>query len=358
MINKKRLIIILAVLAGLLAVFFTSERLWNFFNNSAVQELSFQKGISYRLENYNKDILFINNEEIKSISPAGDEIWSSVTGLSNPGVCVSGDYVLIYDLKGTTALLFRNNKLVKKVSVENSILSANINKKGYFAIATDEVGYKGMVTVYSPSFKEIYRWHSGSGYIADLDISPENHLAVSQINTDGEQLISRVLLFNIKNNKEKECLKRENILVSDIKFYDNESFTALSDTDMFGFTSGGNLKYNVNFGGRSLIYYNIENMHNLVLAFKGNVNNTILESYSNTGKLRGSFDAPGEIGSADVNGEVILITSQRSLYSILPSGKLKFKREMKNEISSVKIYSSRRKAVLIGGNNVLLYDIH
>lgn len=358
MINKRRLIIILAVFAGLLAVAFTSEKLWNFFNRTAIQELNFQKGISYRLENQNDDILFINNEEVKSINVSGEEVWSASTGISNPGVSVKGDYSLIFDLNGKTVLVFKKGKLAKKLTVQNSILCAGVNKNGYFAVATEEVGYKGMITVYSPSFKEIYKWHSGEGYIADLDISAKNRLIVSQVSTDGEKLTSRVLYFNIKKDSETECLKQEDILISDLKFYDNEAFAALSDTDLFCFNSNCSLKYSLNYGGRTLSYYNIDNIHNTVLAFKGNVNNTVLESYSGSGKLRGSFDAPGELEAIAVNGEVILLFTQRSLYSVLPSGKVKFKREMKNEIRTAKIFSNRKKAVLISGNNVMLYDIN
>lgn len=358
MLNKRRLIIIVSVVAALLAVIFTSGRLWKFFNESAVQELNFQKGISYRLESHKKDILFINNEEVKSINNAGDEVWSSITGVSNPGVSAKGNYAVIFDLKGTAVQLFKNEKLIKKLNTEKSILCAKVNERGYFAVATEEVGYKGMVTVFSPKGTEIFKWHSGSGYITDIDISSKNKLIVAQVDTSGKELVSRVLHFNIKREKEIECIKKENILISALKFNDDESFNALSDTDLFGFSSKGKEKFSINYNHRTLVYYNIDNKHNLVLAFKGNVNNTIIESYSASGKKRGSFDAQGEVGALDVNGEIILLSVQRKLYSVTPSGKVRFKREMKNEISTIKIFSNRRKAVLIGGNNVMLYDIN
>jgi len=358
MINKKRLLIVLVFVAVILAVMVGTTFLPSFFDSSVISELNFQKGISYRLENHNKDILFINNEEIKSINLSGEEVWSSVTGISDPGVSVKKSYALVSDLQGTVAYLFKNDKLLRKITLNNSILCAKINKRGYVAIVTEEMGYKGMLTVFAPDGKEIYKWHSGSGYIADMDISSQNRVAVSQVNTDGEAIVTRVLHFDIKSNEEVECLKAENVLVSAISFNADESFTALSDTNLYGFNSKGKQKYSVDFGGRTLSYYNIDNMHNIVLAFKGNVNNTVLESYSGSGRLRGVFEAPGQINAVDVNGEVILASVQGDLYSLLPSGKVKFTRDMKYEISSIKIFSNRRKAVLVGGNNVMLYDIN
>ncbi len=358
MINKRRLIIVLAALAAILAVIFATDILPGLLNRTVIKELNFQHGISYRLENLKNDVLFINNEEIKAITNSGDERWSAVTGISNPGVSVSGDYALIFDFNGTGVYLYKNEKQILKHNMPNSILCAKVNKRGYFAVVTEKTGYKGMLTMFSPKGKEIYKWYSGSGYIADIDISAKNNVVVSQVHTEGKEIASKIILFKTKKEKEIVCLENENILFSAVKFNDDESFTALSDTHMFGFSSKGKKKFEVNYDGRSLIYYNIDNIHNLVLAFKGNVNNTVFESYSGSGKLRGTFEAPGQITAADVKGEIILFSVQKNLYSVMPSGKVKYKKEMNNEISSIKIYKGRRKAVLIGGNKALLYDIN
>ena len=356
MINKKRLLIIIIIFAVLLAVLFTSGRIYNFFNSSDMLELNFQKGISFRLENYKKDILFINNEEMIAINNRGEISFRAETGISDPAVCVSGDYILITDIGGTNAYLYKGDKLVNKFEMPNTIYCAKVNKNGRTVIATAESGYKGMFTVFSSSGEELYKWHSGSGYIADIDISPKNDVVVSQIVTDENFVVSKILFFDISKNEEIECAKYDNSLVSHVRFNSDSTFTALSDTGMSGFSSKCENKFFVDFQGRTLVYYNTSNMNNIVLAFEGSVNDIIIEAYSHSGKLKGSFRPDESIDCIDVNGEMILMSSGRKIMTYTPTGNIKMKKDISHDISALKIFQGRKKAVLLGGSNAAIYN--
>jgi len=358
MINKKRLIIVLVIFAAILAVIFTSNKIYNYFMSSDMVELNFQKGVTYRLENFRNDMLFINNEEMKLINNRGEVQWSVVTGISDPAVSISGEYILITDISGNISFLYKNEKLIKKFTLPNSIFCAKVNKNGYSVIATGETGYKGMFTVFSPSGEEIYKWHSGSGYIADIDISPKNNIIVSQIVTEESFVTSKVILFNIKKDKNIECAKYENSLISHVHFNTDNTFIALSDNQIIGFSSKGSKKYETNFQGRTLIYYNTSNINNIVLAFRGSVNDTIIESYTHSGKLKGTYRPSENIDCIAVNGEMIITTSGRKIISVTPSGKVKSKKEILHDINNFKIFSGRKKAALIGGNTAMIYNIY
>lgn len=358
MINKKKFILVLIIFAAVLAFLLTSARVYNFFTSSDVLELKFQKGLSYRIEKYNKDILFINNEEMQCINDRGQIVWNTVTGVSEPVVSVSGEYILITDVSGNTALLYKKNKLIHKFILPNSIYCAKVNKNGYTVFVTSETGYKGMFTVFSPGGKETYRWHSGSGYIADVDISTNNNIIVSQIITDNSFVTSKILHFNIKKDKETECSIYENELFSHVHFHNDNSFIALSDTRMIGFSSKCSKKYETDFLGRTIVYYNTSNMNNIVLAFKGSVNDTIIESYSHSGKLKGTYRPSEDIDSIDVCGELIVTSSGKKIIIVSPSGKIKSKKDIDHEANNLKIFSGRKKVVLIGGNNASIYSIY
>lgn len=358
MINKKRLIFVLVLLAIVLAVLFSTNILFDFFNSSDILEFEFQKGISYRLENYKKEILFINNEEVSSVNNRGEIVWTVLTGISDPTVSIKGEYILISDIGGDSALLIKNGKVINKFQTINTILCAKVNKNGNTLLVTTETGYKGLATIYKPDGKEIFKWHSGSGYIADADISPKNNLIISQISTKSSFINSNVILFNTKKNKKVECSNYENCLVSHLKFNDDSSFIALSDVFVSGFSSKGKEKYKIDFSGRSLTYYNTDYMNNTVLAFKGSVNDTIIETYSHSGKLKSSYRPTDDITTIDVNGELILITSGRKLYTINSSGKVRTKKELFVDASKVKIFSGRKKAIVFGGNNAMIYNLY
>lgn len=358
MVNKKRLVIVLIIFAAILAVLFTSTNVYNFFNSSDMVELNFQKGVSYRLESFKKDILFINNEEMKLINDRGEILWNVLTGISEPAVSVSGDYILISDISGNISYLYKNEKLIKKFTLPNTIYCAKVNKNGYTVFATGETGYKGMLTVYKPSGEELYKWHSGSGYIADVDISNKNNVIVSQIIADESFVVSRILLFNVKKDKETECAKYENCLISHVDFNNDNTFVALSDNLLAGFSSKGAMKYETDYNGRTLVYYNTSNMNNIVLAFRGSVNDTIIEAYSHSGKLKGTYRPTEDIDCIDVNGELIITTAGRKIITVTPSGKVKSKKEILHDVNNFKIFYGRKKAALIGGNAAMIYNIY
>ncbi len=358
MINKKRLILVIIILAVLLAVVFSSSLVYKFFTASNSIALDFQKGVSYRIENFKKNMLFINNEEMKIVSSGGKILFTAQTGISEPSVSVRGDYILISDISGNIAYLYKKEKLIKKFSFDNSIYSAKVNKKGYCVFATGEKGYKGMITVLSHSGKEIFKWHSGSGYIADVDISQKNNVIVSQVLTDKDFINSKVLFFNTKKNKETECRSFENTLVAHLRFNDDNTFVSLSDTCLTGYSSKGAKKYQVDFMGRSLLYYNTFNMNNIVLSFRGSVNDCIIESYSHSGKLKGTYKPNENIDSIDVNGELIVTSSGRKITAVTPKGKVKSKKTISHDISNIKIFYGRKKAVLLGGNDAVIYNIY
>lgn len=358
MINKKRLIFVLIILAIILAVAFSSNIIGKFFHSSDVFELEFQKGISYRLENYKNDVLFINNEEISCVNDRGEIIWTVLTGISDPAVSIKGEYILLSDIGGGTVFLIKEGKVLHKFQTNNTLLCAKVNKNGNTLLVTTETGYKGLATIYGPNGEEKFKWHSGNGYIADADISSKNNLIISQISTKGSFVNSNIIFFNTKRNKKVECASYENCLISHLQFNVDNSFIVLSDDFISGFSSKCKEKYKIDFEGRVLKYYNTDYMNNVVLSFKGNVNDTIIEAYTRSGKLKGSYRPNDDIVSVDVNGELILLASGRKLSSLSPSGKVKTKKELTLDINKVKIFNSRKKAVILSGNNAMVYNIY
>lgn len=355
MINKKRFILIIVIFAALLAYVISSGGLKAFLEASSLKELKLQKGVTYRLESFCDNILLINNEELTAVNKNGESDFSFFTGITEPAVSVSGDYILISDAGGSSAYLYKKNKMIKKFTLSNDILAAKVNKKGYCVIATEEVGYKGMFTVFAPDGSEIFKWHSGTGYIADVDISPKNRVAASQIAFDGEKISSRILAFDIKSEKETECLKKDGELVFGIKCYTDESFCAISDSSLYGFNSKLKDVMSLEYGGRDLENYNLENKNNLVLCFKGNIGNSVVESYSFGGVQKGSYNADFAISSFDVSGELTLVSAENSVYVISSSGKLKAEKSFQNDVAAAKFFSGRKKMFILTGNKSMVY---
>ncbi len=349
MINKKRLAVIAVVLAAAAAAVLSSTAVGNFFSDAEITSLNFKTGIDYRPKRCGNNILLINNEGIKSLNRTGKEEQNIVFASTSPQVEIKDDYILLADINGKNIGLYKASKPVTKIKTERDIAFAALNEKGCIAAATDEPGYKGMITVYDKSGREIYRWHSGTGYIGGMDLSPRGKLAVLQIMTDKEAVYTKVLEMDINSKDEAKVLAEIDGPVFDIRCRGNSYITLVSDNAAYNLKHDGRFKSKIDFGGRVPLGYNIENENNMVFTFEGRLNNTVLESYSASGENKGVYESEGEIRDFDVKGENIVSASLNETVITDSSGKVKKKLKTAHDVKNIKIFPSGDRLLVMGG---------
>ncbi len=355
--NKKRILASILILVVILIMVISNPEIKDFFSKTGALRLNFQTGVEYDIVDYGKEVLLVNNEGIFAIDKSGREAWTIVSSATSPFVRISGKYIMLADINGKEVKTFKKEKTVAQIKTENEILTAKVNNNGYIAVATDELGFKGMVALYDKGGNELFKWHSGSGYIGDIDVSPNNKLAAAQVMTDKEELYSKILLINPSSQKEPECIAEVPGIVVKLGFNDDGSIIALTEKGLYGYKRSGKQKFEVDFGGRNLLKVNLENKNNLVLAFDSGLNSTVLESYSSDGKLRGSFDCGSEVRAIDVNGECIVAATHDNLVRISPKGKLKQEIKASKDVKAVKIFDGRSKLLSLGDNSAEIIDI-
>ena len=356
-LSKKKIVAILIVLAAALVMFFSNPEIGDFFMKEDSVSLSFQTGIEYDVVPYKNEMFMINNEGIYAIDRSGRESWNMVSTATSPYVLVKENNILLADLSGRKIRTFQGEKIVSEIETQNEILSARVNKNGYIAMATSELGYKGLAVLYDNHGKEIYRWHSGAGYIGAIDVSPNNRLAVSQLVTDKEEVYSKILLINPKAEEEPKCIAELKGIVTKLQYTENGFLIALSNNGLYGFKKSGKEKFSVDFSGRRLLKCNIENQNNMVLAFDSGLNSTVLESYSSSGKLRGSLDTGGEVNTIDANGECIVAVSHDKIIRLNPKGTVSKEIKINTDVKTVKIFGDRSRILVLGDGGAEIMNI-
>lgn len=355
--SKKKVAIILTVFVLIAVMIISNPDIKDFFSAKDAIKLTFQTGVEYDMVSYGKDMLLVNNESIFAVDKSGREAWSIVAPTATPYTQVSGDYIMLADINGKTLKTFKKEKVITQLETENKIICAKVNNNGNIAVATDQLGYKGMVTLYNKNGKEVFKWHSGSGYIGDIDISSKKRIAVAQIMTDKEKVYSKIVSINPGSDKEPETIAEVEGIVMKLKYRDNGKLVAMSDKGVFCFKKSGKLDFSTDFGGRIPSKCNIENENNMVFAFDSGQNSTILESYSASGKLRGSFDAKSEVSSMDVNGECIVAVKRDSIVRINPKGVVKEEIKANKDVKGIRIFQNRSKILVVGDRNAELIKI-
>lgn len=352
--NKKRVVYILIFLAVFCAAFFSNPSVYRYFTDSHVSKLRFGTGNARSAVTYGRDVLLVNNEGISAVDRSGREVWSVSCAATTPVVEVKNKYIMHADLNGKNINLYKKDKLETQIKTEREILSARLNKNGYIAVVTEESGYKGMVTVYSGSGREIFRWHSGSGYIGDVAMLSDNTIAVSQILTDSSSVRSKLLLPDMKGGGEAKCVAELDGLAVRLSADSKGRMCVICDDAAYAFKDNGNELFKIDFQGRELCGYDIKNKGNMVFEFEDGLGNTVLESYSAKGALRGSFGAGEKLSAFAVSGECILAAGQQNVFRLNPDGKVKGICEISHNIDEMAIFSGRRKFIAIGGSGAEL----
>ena len=261
---------------------------------------------------------------------------------------------MLADINGKGIKLFQKEKTVSSIETENEILCAKLNKNGYIAVATGELGYKGMVLLYDKNGKDFFKWHSGAGYIGDIDISSKNKIAVGQIMTDKEEVYTKILVINPDSDKEPKIIAEIPGIVMKLKYKEDGSLIAVSNKGLLGYKRSGKEDFLVDFEGKTPISCNIENENKMVITFDSGLNSTVLLSYSASGKLRGEFDAGSEIRAMDVNGECIVLATRGMVTKITPKGVVKKEIKTNNDVKDIKIFSGRDRLLTLGDSSAEL----
>ena len=356
-INKKRMVAVLFLLVLVAVMVFLNPDMRNYLFGGGEVKISFQSGIEYEVMTYGDDMLLVNNEGIRAVDDRGENAWTVVFSMTSPMTVVKNEYIMVADVNGTMVNVYEGEKLLFKVKMPNEILTARINEDGYVAVATDELGYKGVVTVFDNNGKETFKWHSGSGYIGDVALSGDGILAVSQLMTDRSSVYTRVMRIDTEKENDVKCVGEVDGIVLKVRFNGNDELLAVSQKGMFCYDEKGAKRFAVDFKGRIPVDCNIENDDNMVFAFDGGLNNTVLESYSENGKLRGKYEADSKIRTFDVNGEYILFSTMGTARRISPEGKLEGEMTTTVDAKDMKIFSDRDEFLLMGGSSAEILKI-
>ncbi len=350
-LNKKRIVAVVIAFALIAVMIVSNPEMQKFILQPETVKLNLQTGINYSLQVAGKEMLLVSSDGIRAVDDNGRENWSIVAPTTSPVVTTKNDYIMLADINGNTVNVYKKDKIVSQIKTEREILSAKLNKNGCVAVATDELGYKGVVLIFDEKGKETFKWYSGTGYIGDIDIQSKDKLAVAQIMTDKEQVYSRIMMIDARSPEKAECIAELDGIVMKLKFKNNGGLIAVSESGVYGFKRSGKEDFVIDFGGRVQLDCNIENQGNMVFAFDSGLNNTVLESYSAKGKLRGKYEADSKITDFDVNGECILAATKNDVIRVTPSGKIKGNMEVNQDVKKIKIFADRDKFLSLGGSS-------
>jgi len=103
---------------------------------------------------------------IQVLDAAGGETLRDSFRMTSPAVCASEGRAVAFDINGPAARVFSKTEIIASIDIDGSIVSASINRNGWFAVCSQEGGTsRGAVTVYNDEGRDVYRVNLATGYV-------------------------------------------------------------------------------------------------------------------------------------------------------------------------------------------------
>jgi len=191
---------------------------------------------------------------VQVLNTGGEETLRDPFRMSHPAIDAISGHAIVFDIGGTAVRVLSENKTVTAIDAGNAILSASINRNGWFCVCTQGVGgFKGVTTVYNNKGNAVYSVSLSSGYVLSAALSPDNR-SLAVLNLTDES--SRVTFYNGLISETADCVfDLPGELILDIWYPPDGELVAISTKSFISVDKNGESRELYYFSGRRLGAY-------------------------------------------------------------------------------------------------------
>lgn len=313
------------LLAAVVLIVLASRNIFNFGNISRYISDLFSIGgrtgeYSYTYSDTNMfasvdgGLAIVSGSGLEYYDKLGETVIKEFFTMSSPVIVSNGRQGLIYEAGGATLKVFDSGGYILELKSEEAIISASLSENGWMAVVTRASGYKDSVTVYSlknRSMEPVYTWYSGSAYVLDAAVSPDNkHMAALSFSESG----SRVVLFDLKSEGELGSYSVSGSLLIDIEYLSENSIAAVSENSVLFMDGSAGYVNEYGYDGENLTNYASGGFAAIARSKYryGNVGGSIV-TLNEKGEILGSIETEGEILDIKVRGNYVTVLHPEGL---------------------------------------------
>jgi hypothetical protein len=194
-----------------------------------VQEYHFEVGRGRVFADLGDAVASAGTLGVQVLGGDGNETLRDTFRMFVPAISAVNGRAIAFDIGGTAVRVFDRSSIIASFDTAGMIVSASINRNGWFSVSTQESGgFGGSVTVYNSDGRSVYRFDSGveeSGYVLSAVLSPDNrNMAVLSLADSG----SKITFFNLDTDLAVRSTDFPGMLIIDIHFLPNGHILAIS----------------------------------------------------------------------------------------------------------------------------------
>ena len=241
---------------------------------------------------------------------------SVVHGFSKPVTKTSGKYALTYGQGGYTLRVDHKNGTVKTLKLKNQILFAEINEKGYVAVAYSDSSYTSGVSVYDNTLGEPVCNYYMNEYVMALDFSGDDSCVIAAQTVEGSSFST--VVYGIRFNKETEIFETAvtGSMAVSISVKDGGNIVLACEQEAFFFDKAGKQTGTYTYPG-TLAWVEQSDDAKFILAVTNasDPNSTDLITVDLEGKKEAGVTIPERITDIACENHKIYVLTKNKVYS-------------------------------------------
>ncbi len=275
-----------------------------------------------------------------------DDGWEYNLKMTNPSLRANGAALMACSIEEGKAEIFRDFKHLYTVKSNEKIQLSDISSSGNCVIVTDEPGYRGKVTVYDKSGKNIFRAFFGEKYVIDASLSDDGKkLGLCLFDISNDEYVSTVQFYNISEKKPYSSVDDNETAYAYISFFEDGRAMAVGDKKTTGFDGGGDALWQYSYNGASLQHFSAGGGNMLALCLKKGHQNIVC---IDTDGSNYSFDYNGmDIKTVDINGDAIMAVTPRKLMFVTTRGFKIAEETITMDVKNIHMFSNGVKGLVV-----------
>ena len=157
-------------------------------------------GIHNAFASLSGSLLVAGESGIRLYAPTGTLLAEETLPMSNPVVCSTGEYAVVYDAGGTALRLYNGTRQLLSEECEGAILSARLNPSGALAVTHQASGRKGSVSVYDSKQSKKMQFNFSSRFVMDALLSADgSRVGIVTLGQEGASFSSYLSVYLLNN---------------------------------------------------------------------------------------------------------------------------------------------------------------
>ena len=268
---------------------------------------------------YKNGLVVVGYDRVQIFDLTGEAILDIDQSNSAPQLVSSDEYMLIYNIGGTTFQVYNSLSKEYEASLEYPISCAAVGDTGTFLIASRAMEYRSVVCVYNKNFEQIYRWYTPDKLVMDADFrdgDKEFLIAALGTTTDGI-CYTEIIVCETDTEEKKAQFRITDEIIYRARYTSDGGYILIGGKAIYFYNAAGEMIKTVSYSGYTPVMVGTNGEMTYFSLNKNIVgSNYEVTVTDDTGEILYVGSVSGEITTALLHGDALYVLMDRSILRI------------------------------------------